>query len=163
MHIGRAGWLRDTVLIVDDDRLHRGLTASIVRASVGDDVRVVEAAGGEEALLLLGRLRDAHILVITDLVMPDCDGLELLRRASAEPDRRFVVFSSRLDAGEVAMAAGAARFENKPMDLVAFESVLADIVHEWVHLEPLAEAHGGKVGGGFVVLPTLRRVPGDRR
>jgi two-component system chemotaxis response regulator CheY len=62
------------VLVVEDSPAMRGLIASIV-----DDIEgceVVEAANGFEALRRLPR--DQFALIITDINMPDINGLELL-------------------------------------------------------------------------------------
>ena len=62
------------VLVVEDSPAMRGLIASIV-----DDIEgceVIEAANGFDALRRLPR--DQFSLIITDINMPDINGLELL-------------------------------------------------------------------------------------
>jgi putative two-component system response regulator len=64
------------VLIVDDDQF---ALQSMARALGGESYQVVTAAGGSEAIDLLKV--DSFDLVLTDLKMPEVDGLEVLRQA----------------------------------------------------------------------------------
>ena len=64
------------VLIVDDDRDARELLAEILSLN---DIRCLTAAGGNSAMELI-RTRESIALLITDLRMAPCDGLDLIRR-----------------------------------------------------------------------------------
>ena len=76
------------VLLVDDHALFRAGTASLLRAW-GMDV-VGQAGNGLEALELTRRLHPD--LVLMDITMPDCNGLEATRLIKAElPETRIVV------------------------------------------------------------------------
>jgi CheY-like chemotaxis protein len=76
-----------SVLVVDDDRGVRRLTARMLR-TVG--YRVLEAESGAEALRTLEG--DPGIsLLVTDIVMPEMDGLALADRALALLPRLRVV------------------------------------------------------------------------
>jgi Response regulator containing a CheY-like receiver domain and an HTH DNA-binding domain len=76
------------VLLADDHALFRAGIASLLRAW-GLEV-VGEAANGFEALELTRRLRPD--LVLMDIGMPDCNGLEATRLIKAEfPDTRIVM------------------------------------------------------------------------
>ncbi len=66
-----------TVLVVDDDRNVRRLTARMLRA---EGYRVLEAGSGPEALAVLEQESGVHLMV-TDIVMPDMDGLKLADEA----------------------------------------------------------------------------------
>ena len=68
------------ILLVEDDSLVRG-TLHAMLARAGFDVE--DADNGESALDAFGR--EPHDVVITDLVMPDMEGLETIR----ELRRRF--------------------------------------------------------------------------
>ena len=68
-----------TVMVVDDDRQSRVITARILR---DEGYRVIEAQSGEQALEQLGEPNDVQ-LVLTDIAMPGgMDGLELARKIS---------------------------------------------------------------------------------
>jgi CheY-like chemotaxis protein/phosphoribosyl 1,2-cyclic phosphodiesterase len=68
------------VLIVDDDPVVRRLT---MQALQNDGYVLTEAAGGREALELISR--QTPDLVILDLVMPELDGMEVLKVLRANP------------------------------------------------------------------------------
>jgi len=78
------------VLVVDDDRGVRRLTARMLRMA---GYTVLEAESGMEALRTLES--DPSIrLVVTDIVMPEMDGLALADRALARiPDLRVVLMT----------------------------------------------------------------------
>ena len=65
------------VLVVDDEVSNHELVAEYLR---GRGLEVTVARDGRQARALLGSVR--YDLLITDLKLPDCDGLELLRSAS---------------------------------------------------------------------------------
>ncbi len=71
------------VLVIDDDENYRLVLRGMLR---GLAERVEEAAGAEEALAALQRVRPAVVLL--DLAMPGLSGQELLRRLRSDPARR---------------------------------------------------------------------------
>lgn len=80
-----------TLLFVDDDaRLLTGLTRQCRVHRV--DWRVLTASNGRAALLELER--DEVDLVLTDILMPECDGLELVRKIRREWSRIPVIAMS---------------------------------------------------------------------
>src|SRR5712692_5139561 len=104
------------VLIAEDDTTSRVILAEIV-AQLGHEV--VTAVNGQEAWAIFHR---EHVpLVISDWMMPDLDGIELIRRIRAENRARYtyVVLLTALGGKEnylEAMRAGADDFANKPLD-----------------------------------------------
>lgn len=75
-----------TILIADDSATMRALLVAIVE-SLGD-YKVVEASSGFEALRLLPR--DHIDLIMTDINMPDINGLELIRYLRANPNYKNI-------------------------------------------------------------------------
>jgi len=67
--------LAPRVLLVDDSRTTRAFAAAALEA--GGDVEITEASTGVEALKILPRQQ--FDLVITDINMPDINGLELIK------------------------------------------------------------------------------------
>ena len=63
------------ILVVDDSRAMRAYTRGVLRENF--ECQIVEATSGFEALRLLPR--QSFDLVITDINMPDINGLELIR------------------------------------------------------------------------------------
>jgi two-component system cell cycle sensor histidine kinase/response regulator CckA len=79
-----------SVLVVDDDRGVRRLTARMLQT---EGYKVLEAESGAEALRALESDPDIRLLV-TDIVMPEMDGLALADRAMAKlPHLRVVLMT----------------------------------------------------------------------
>ena len=75
-----------TILVVDDSATTRSLVASFL--SELQETEVVEAASGFEALRVLpARPVD---LIVTDINMPDINGLELISFVRANPNYRRI-------------------------------------------------------------------------
>src|SRR5690349_7518183 len=112
----RAGAMPFKILIVDDSRLHREHIASVVESVSG--FRAFPTASGFEALKLLPRHR--FDLIITDIQMPDINGLELINFVKKNPNYRttplFVVTTEgREQDREKGLALGAAEYLVKPI------------------------------------------------
>jgi PAS domain S-box-containing protein len=103
-------------LIVDDDALHREVLSWHIK---GAGYRVVEAASGLEALDII-RLSRPDV-VITDITMPEMDGIELLIRlkeaSGGKPPPAIAVTASHDKLVlERAFYAGASDIVSKPVD-----------------------------------------------
>jgi two-component system chemotaxis response regulator CheY len=64
------------ILIIDDDE---GVRRSIVRCLSTMNVEILEAGDGKEGVALLAKSSDV-VLLITDVVMPNLDGLKLIEQ-----------------------------------------------------------------------------------
>ena len=108
---------RKKILVVDDEESIR----EMVRVILGEELYEFAEAGD-------GLTAQVHIkahpvdLVITDIIMPDCDGIELvLALRSQRPDLKVIVLSGggRMKAGHylnVARKLGATQVFEKPVD-----------------------------------------------
>jgi len=107
--------MKHRLLIVDDEKNTReGLKWSLERP----DREIFIAANGEEALSLFHQ--NQIDLVITDLMMPGMDGLELLKRIKAEePAVEIIVLTAHgtIETAVEAMRLGAHDYQIKPIDL----------------------------------------------
>jgi PAS domain S-box-containing protein len=82
---------QDTILLVEDEEAVRSFAARALKLR---GYRVLEAAGGEEALELVRRHEGAIHLLITDVVMPNMDGPTLVRALKRLRPDMAVIFMS---------------------------------------------------------------------
>jgi len=125
MNVQRAS---RTILIVDDSVTVRRMVAAVLE-SAGWPVLV--ANDGAEALSLLER--EVVGLVITDLNMPEMDGITLierLRRLPALAEVPILVLTTEMDEDTKARArdAGASGWLGKPVDGRAITDVTAALL-----------------------------------
>jgi two-component system response regulator PilR (NtrC family) len=90
----------ETILVVDDDQGMRELI-EILLAREGYEVKT--AADGREAVELLGKVR--FDLVVTDLKMPQVDGIDLLKRVKEVSPETPVIIVTAFASGETALTA----------------------------------------------------------
>lgn len=118
------------ILIVEDSPAMRTYVRSALEGApeLGDDLEIAEASSGFDALRLLPR--NAYDLVITDINMPDINGLELVRFVRQNAHLRRVALliistqSSERDKARV-MALGADAFLAKPFTPESLRSAVA--------------------------------------
>lgn len=85
----------ETVLFVDDDQTVRTLVRRVLRQH---GYTILEAGRGDEALDLARRHTATVHLLLTDMVLPDINGLELARRISSlHPEAKLLLISGYLD------------------------------------------------------------------
>jgi len=111
---GRGGRPGPLVLIVDDDASLR----RYVRASLeADGYTVREASSAESGLAALEE--EPPDLILLDVLMPEVDGWEMLRRVQERHDVGtipVIMFSGRVEGGVEAVKRGAQGFVGKPFD-----------------------------------------------
>ncbi|HEY6839170.1 MAG TPA: response regulator [Geobacteraceae bacterium] len=117
------------ILITEDSPTMRSLLVSTIE-SLGD-YEIIQAASGFEALRLLPRWK--FDLIITDINMPDINGLELISYVKNNPNYRsiplFIISteSSEKDL-EKGLALGANEYIVKPFDPVQ----LQQLIHRYI-------------------------------
>src|SRR5438552_2639044 len=111
-----------TLLVIDDEQSVR---YSLRRVLEGPDVRVLTAATGAEGLQ---QVRDANPdVVVLDLQLPDCSGLEVFHDLQDQDTKRPVIFITAHGTTETAIEAmkgGAFDYLVKPVDLERLSQVL---------------------------------------
>ena len=106
-----------TIMIADDSATMRSMLIASIETL--DDFRIIEAASGFEVLRLLPR---EHVdLIITDINMPDINGLELISYLRNNPNYRATpvfIISTEGSAKDVAKGKllGADEYLVKPFD-----------------------------------------------
>lgn len=87
--------MRRTILVVDDEPHIRSLLRSVLER---ERYVVLEAADGEQALGICDKRGAAIDLLLTDIVMPNVDGIQLAERvSSAHPNMRVVYMSGKCE------------------------------------------------------------------
>jgi DNA-binding response OmpR family regulator len=112
---------RASILVVDDDASVRAMLGYLL-ADAGYDVR--EANDGAEAITAL--TADPPDCVILDLMMPDVDGLDVLRARRTRglaPDTRVIILTAKTEAADAVWCweLGADEYLNKPVDPERFD------------------------------------------
>jgi CheY-like chemotaxis protein len=116
-----------SILICDDEPELREL----IRLSLAPDYTFTEAADGDEAIALAGRVRPD--LVLLDVMMPGTGGIAVLEHLRRDPELRstpVVVVSAFAapDDRRAALDAGATRIVKKPFDPEALRSLVEELL-----------------------------------
>lgn len=118
-----------TILIADDDA---GIRKLLRRVLEKNGNRVIEARNGQEATR---QVRDQHPdLLITDLIMPEKEGIETIGDLKiCAPDLKVIVISGggRIQAQNylaIASCLGVAATFEKPIDLTALAVTVARLI-----------------------------------
>lgn len=121
---------RKKILLVDDEEAIR----KMVRAVLGSELyEFAEAANGIAAQAILEKQKFA--LVISDVIMPDCDGIELVMAIRRKlPEIKIIVMSGggRVRAGhylDLASKLGATRVFEKPFDTAELRQTVHDLLN----------------------------------
>jgi CheY-like chemotaxis protein len=119
------------ILVIDDDALLRRALRAVLEVAGYD---VIEAADGAAGLRL--QREQGADLILVDLVMPELDGLEFIRKLRADlPQAKIIAMSGggptgRADLLGVAAALGASRTLRKPFEprdlLTAIQELLGE-------------------------------------
>jgi diguanylate cyclase (GGDEF)-like protein len=118
----------DTILLVEDDRFFREMFTALLQA---EGYRVETASCGGEGLDMLAK--GQYSLVITDLVMPDISGLEILSRVrESHPtvDVIMVTGNANLESAIFALKRGARDYLVKPVDPDEFKHSVAQCIQQ---------------------------------
>jgi two-component system, response regulator YesN len=114
MPLGEPALMALTIVVVDDDVDYRMIVRYLLATVPNEMALVGEAGDSQEALSLV--LRERPDVLISDVVMPGLDGVDLARRVREElPQTKIILISSHTDDAyrRLASSSGADSFINK--------------------------------------------------
>lgn len=119
--------LTTQLLLIDDDPSMVRLLTNVLKRDFDDDVKIVALEHSQAALQRIQH----HVvdILITDLEMPQVNGLDLLKaakRRNACTQVFFMTGHSTLDALVNAMELGATDYLLKPLDQTEFVEIIKD-------------------------------------
>jgi DNA-binding NarL/FixJ family response regulator len=129
------------VLVVDDQRVVREGLATLLALLVGVEV-VGTAADGDEAVQLAAELRPDVVLM--DLRMPRCDGVEATRRLrDHDPNIKVLMLTTYADDRSVieALRAGARGYLTKDAGAEEIQHALDQLTQGHAAIDPTVQHH----------------------
>jgi DNA-binding NtrC family response regulator len=128
------------LLIIDDEP---GIALLLHRSFSADGYEVLSTSDPEQGLELLKQ--HPIDIIITDLCMPDTDGLEVLRRSKLiRPTVEVVLITAfaTVDTAREAMKRGAVDYLTKPFSIQdELKPLIENILKESTHSDSMKEAH----------------------
>ncbi len=120
--------MKRSILIVDDDKN----TCSSIARALSDDYNTYTACNGFEALEILDRNNEIKI-ILSDMVMPGMNGLELLEKIHLRDHRNVVIMITgytELESTIEAKNLGAHDYLMKPVDLNKLDASLKNAIEK---------------------------------
>lgn len=118
--------MEHSILIVEDEKMVR---EGLVRA-LSNIYRTYQASNGAEAVEVLNNNSDIKVIV-SDLKMPELDGIELLEKIKTYNQKIDVIFVTAFYSIESAVDAikkGAFEYMTKPVDLKKLEQTIKNAI-----------------------------------
>lgn len=113
------------ILIVDDERYIVNYLVSLVETNIEEDVYIQKACSAPDALTILS---DSKIdLILLDIHMPGCTGLELAEKVKASWPRCHIIFLTAYDNFEYVYQANHFSSTSYLLKTEADETILAEI------------------------------------
>lgn len=122
-----------TILVVDDEPLNLEIVS---RTLMLENFSVRTAINGTQALEILQASPEVFDAVLLDRMMPDMDGIAVLKRMRAHPSFKFlpvILQTAKVDSDSIieGLQAGAYYYLTKPFDEIALLSVVRTAVQDY--------------------------------
>ena len=115
-----------TILVVEDEEIERKLLSEVLETLAYE---VAQAQNGREALDIMSKQKVD--LILTDVHMPELNGLELLKRVREMGNNLPVIIMTGFDASEAQKSAekyNAAALLLKPFRIQELRDILTDVL-----------------------------------
>ncbi len=148
--------MKPRILVVDDEASLRELLRIVLE---GEGYTVCEAATYREAAATLAR--EAFDLVICDIVLPDGNGLDLLRaHRASRPEAQFVMITAHSSPAHMltSVREGAVEYLSKPFDVEELKLIVAKQLAHRPGRPPIADQLE-IAGESPAMWPILERLP----
>jgi len=130
----------EKILVIEDEQAVRSLVEKVLS---NNGYSVISAASASEARKVFGKEKDAIRLIMSDIVLPDLNGVELVEELTAARDGIAVLLCSGYTADHInrqEMDARGYRFLQKPYDI---DTLLKEIEAILVSAVELPDDHPG--------------------
>ncbi|MEF9425983.1 MAG: response regulator [Candidatus Mariimomonas ferrooxydans] len=120
--------MKKTILIVDNDES----TCRSLSKALSDKYITCIAFNGKEALNILSQNKDIK-LILTDIMMPEMDGIELIEKARfTNKNINMIVITgySSVESAVTSMRKGACDYFAKPVDLNRLETSIENALEK---------------------------------
>jgi len=117
-----------TILLVEDDPVVREVSLAVLESL---NYQVLTAVNGKEALAVYAKYKDEIILVLSDMIMPDMDGVALFNiLKTRKPDIKMVIMSGYPleEKGAELLEQGVVAWLQKPMSVLQLSQVISQVV-----------------------------------
>ncbi len=116
-----------SIVVVDDDTAVRKLIVDVMKFSVNRDV--VSFSNGLSAWNYLSQDNGKTDIIISDVDMPDMDGLQLLSKVMEhDSEKIMIMMSGNSDYKENSIKSGAKLFLNKPFRIKELFNIVENFV-----------------------------------
>lgn len=117
---------KKSLLIADDD----GMNRTIIKRFLKNDFEILEAADGRQTLEYI---KNEHVdVVLLDIIMPELDGLEVLKEVRSNSDYDYlgilVATSTKEKTERTALSLGADDIVSKPYDPIVIKKRVENIL-----------------------------------
>ncbi|MBT0653595.1 sigma-54-dependent transcriptional regulator [Geomobilimonas luticola] len=119
---------RSKILLIDDETASREALVLLLKSS---DYQITGCGSGQEAFQLLQRER--YDIVITDLLLPDTSGIDILKKVKEDSPLTEVILITGYASAETAVQAmkeGACDYITKPLNIDELRIILAKTVEK---------------------------------
>lgn len=119
---------RSKILLIDDEAASREALVLLLK---GNDYQITGCGSGQEAFQLLQRER--FDIVITDLLLPDTSGIDILKKVKEDSPLTEVILITGYASAETAVQAmkeGACDYITKPLNIDELRIILAKTVEK---------------------------------